>query len=1564
MAFRPVEASMHIVDKYRRYLQTTFRIADTDYNNQFQNLLNQESAIAKGPYLDISDEFIKDKTIGELVNDGFLSKEMLKLDAKKFPVYSRKLYKHQVDAIKKVTQGKNIVVSTGTGSGKTESFVIPILNHIMKEKENNTLGPGVRALLIYPMNALANDQINRFRDLLKEYPDITFGCYTGETEENEKNAIEKYIKLNNTSPKTNELISREKMRDNPPNILITNYAMLEYLLIRPGDNVFFSKNLSNYWQFVVLDEAHVYNGAKGIEVSMLLRRLKATVSKDDLQFILTSATLGDDNSNPEVASFATNLCGATFSEDDVIRGEKTKVSAQNDIHLIDKAFYKEAAELIRENASDIDLISCIKKYTNSEEEYSDVDELLYNTIIHDETYYKIKNCLEGSAKTVFKVADKVAMSLDEVTDFVAVATRAMKNGEKLFDARYHMFLRALEGAYITLNPNHKLFISRKEQHYEKGTKYKVYEAAICNYCNTLYIFGKEKGGYLIQKSVFDENDTKEVYLVNGDVSDENDDYSNDEAEIDVNDYYLCSQCGALKNVSNIDKHVCDCGEQYLNRVKKVKTKKGVLHKCVACESINTKRGVIRTFFAGQEAVTSVIGTALYSELPGVQVHTKQQITKEDEFGFGLKPHTLVTETVPLSKQFLAFSDSRQAAAFFASYLERSYTSIIYKRLIVEAAKQNKEVLEKKGMSLNRFVDGLSGLFDKYNIGEPDCRIKEAWKALLVELYETSNRLSLQNLGLLGFGINLNMEDAPAINLTKQEIESLFQILAANFRSEYAINYNQTMSESDKDFYTYNGVEQSFSLANKKIRVLSWVPAGKSRSNSRLDFITRVFKDWDDDKCRRFLKSCWEYLQQSNIITNIQNDEYKLDQKSMKVFRPSKWYICSKCKRITIFNVKNVCPSFKCDGTLEVFSPEEILSENHYRQMFLNMEITNMKIVEHTAQLAQEQAYKYQNEFKRKSINILSCSTTFEMGVDVGSLETVFMRNMPPSPANYAQRAGRAGRSKQAAAYALTFCNKSSHDLSYFNNPLAMIKGKIEPPRFNIHNDKIVIRHIYASTLAFFWRRNPDYFNNVDVFFNQSLKEFYAYLRSKPDELKSFLKRFVPDELAKKLELESFGWLESFIGDDGRLSLIMQEYNFDISIIQKAIDEVLGKINSNKYTSKETYVLLQLKKLKYTIEGEQIIPFLSKKSIIPKYGFPVDTVGLQYANLKENVKLGLRLERDLMMAISEYAPGSEIVADGKLITSRYIKKIEGREWPRFDYIRCNACQTLNIAIHTFHASAENQLTKCKLCGQPLENKDQKTFVIPQYGFIMDENIKSVGLDKPEKTFRGDISYIGYENPIKFEEYTIAGKTICVGSSRDDELAVLNESKFYICNTCGFGTAEEKEYMPSINKPHHTPSGYKCYNSVLEKYSLGHRFKTDVAQIQFIDANLDNYEKAQSVLYGFLEGISRFLSIERDDISGCLQWYRNLRSSMGNYMLVLFDTTPGGAGHVRRLNNATSIEGVMKETIRLMKACKCGGEQGDSSCYSCLRNYYNQRQHDLLKRSYVIDFIEKNFSFIVK
>ena len=161
---------------------------------------------------------------------------------------------------------------------------------------------------------------------------------------------------------------------------------------------------------------------------------------------------------------------------------------------------------------------------------------------------------------------------------------------------------------------------------------------------------------------------------------------------------------------------------------------------------------------------------------------------------------------------------------------------------------------------------------------------------------------------------------------------------------------------------------------------------------------------------------------------------------------------------------------------------------------------------------------------------------------------------------------------------------------------------------------------------------------------------------------------------------------------------------------------------------------------------------------------------------------------------------------------------------------------------------------------------------------------------------------------------------------------------------------------MTKEHKRSSGYRCANRSLKRFSLAYRFQTDILVLRFMEPEIYDGDVALSVLYGILEGVSKALSIDRDDISGCLKWFCNPESKAPNYSIVLYDKTPGGAGHVRRISDKSTLTAVLKETYEIMNSCTCGGKEMDTSCYSCLRNYYNQKHHDRLQRGYVIRFLE--------
>lgn len=1598
MGFNIINASKQITNKYHRYLTTMFDINDVDYKEIFNKKIKEGNFLEKGPFLDVTNSFAKGRSIKDLIRDGIISKDFEKIDR----LYNiPNLYYHQEEALLKALNGENLVVSTGTGSGKTECFLLPLINELMREKENGTLCDGVRALIIYPMNALANDQIDRLRKTFINYPDITFGCYTGQTKahdktSNNKGAIDQYLQLNGKridderlrTPLKNERLSRESMKKNPPHILITNYAMLEFLMLRPDDNVFFDGEYANYWKYIILDEAHTYTGSTGIEVSMLLRRLLAKLNKKDVQFILTSATLGDKSSDDEVISFANNLCSVEFKKENIIRAKRVDLKQEITKYTLDASFYNEVNSLIEYGYDDNFIINEIENKYNFKIENKNLSEYLFDVLIYDSTFWKIKNFLE-KPKSIEEIKKFANLSEEDVSAFVEVSSRAIKNQSKLFDSRYHMFLRATEGVFITLSPNKDLFLTRKNVVFKDDVQYKVFEAVTCVQCHAIYLLGYiNSNSFLVQKSAADSDEIKEAFYLGNQINDSDEDNSLLNADLIAEKYELCPHCGFIRSEAENIKRSCGHDETHFVKVVKVKTKNldlGRVTKCICCENVN-RLGILRGFFTGQEASTSVIGTSLFEELPS---HIKKVTLKTDnDFdGFDIDIGESVEE-VAQAKQFIAFSDSRQSAAYFASYLSTSYDEILYGRLVYNTLlSQSNQQIE-----VNKFVDELTAVmeekkiipFDEYLhmikanlISTNDYQIT-AWKALLKTFVDNAQRNSLIGLGLLNLNFNDKMEfyDHRKYELMKEEVKDICMVFVMGMLSDAAMHYPKNINSADREFFTHNGVEYSFLKESGGKYILSFIPQSETRSNKRLDYLMRILRKLDvnitKESVKKVLSQFWDTFFVHNrssrpqIMFKDNEAHYTVNLENLVLEKNKRWYRCSKCNKLTTFNVKGVCPSYRCDGILEDVDVNALNINNHYYKLYHDLEIQPMRVVEHTAQLNREEAYNYQTLFKDQKIDVLSCSTTFEMGVDVGDLETVFMRNMPPSASNYAQRAGRAGRSSTSAAFALTFCNKSNHDFNYFERPIEMINGKIMPPLFKVENEKICIRHLYSSALSYFFKIYSRYFSNAKNMMENNeytsisgydaLKEFLTTDSFYRNELKEYLLESIPEKLHEKFKIESFGWVDWLFSDYPdeypSLKAVKEIYLKEISILK---DELL-KMKDNNNGSQINYLTYRIK----TYEEESIINFLSKNNILPKYGFPVDTVELETnAKSKKDDQSGIELSRDLSMAISEYAPGCQVVANNLLITSRYIKKISNRDWRKYDYIECDNCKTLNVMPSIIISSEDdNRLCNCKQCKNALDAKKIKTFIIPEFGFIAEEKTEKPSLIKPEKTFRTEASFFSNDEDFPEQKYLIANTEISVAIiGNNGEMAMLNTTDFFVCPVCGYAIESQENpisFAKTFTKEHKNSRGYWC-KSQLEKYSLGYKFKTDVIRIRInkplLNAGDKRYEEAYSILQDLILSACKEANVENTEIAGCLQYYNH---DGENYSYLLYDKTPGGAGHVKRLNNYEKIKRVLINAYNKSKNCPNCDE--DASCYSCLRTYQNQKHHDIIKRKYVSDYLE--------
>lgn len=1574
--FSPITAAQNIRNGFIDYITTTFHFADTSYEENFKTALAKEGAVAKGPYLDIGGSYETGKSLDQLIEEGEVSPLFRDLEhaqeAKKEIKILRPLYRHQEEAIRKVNAEKSLIVTTGTGSGKTECFLIPVVNHLLRQMEAGMLEDAVYAIIIYPMNALANDQMKRMRSLLKDAGNIRFGLYNGNTKHTRSEALTDYHRAYpDTEPLPNEAISREEMQERPPHILITNYSMMEYMLLRPKDDAVFQ---NAKLRFIVLDEAHIYRGATGMETSLLLRRMHARIAhKSQLQYILTSATLGDQNANAQIMDFGTRLCGIPFDESCIIRSKVKSFNTQGVRDYPKEIFTDIAAQ--RESVSQV-----LSRYGIAFNANATDEEKLFDLCLNSRLYDVLRTVAIGPMALPDLFAKvNLELKIDEAAleAFIHVCAPASKAGANLIRPRYHFFVRALEGAYITIGNNKQLFLNRLASTVVEGEPRRVFEAAVCTDCGRTAVTGKQNSeGILMQQASRNGMDDADYYVVK--LPEDNVWFSDEDDDSDADaEYLVCSICGAMRSDNGSAHFPCDHGRDAYVRLHKAKRSLSGICKCPACGT-----GNLRRFYLGSEAATAVLGTDLYEQLPDEEIVEPAAPIKVSTTGlFGARQiqRPVIQDRV---RQFLCFSDSRSEAAYFASYMEQSYKEFLRRRGIWHTA----DALRQEGrlrVSMGEFIQNLTTYFENnHSFLEWDSKDKSvfaesksnAWTAMLNEMYNARRATGLMAMGVFSVRYRPNEGNAEGLaemfNMPIEDMRALLELIVMDGVYNGAIDAGKDvlLSDAQREYIFFAPTPQKLVLVknageSKRTSEHGWCARRRSNGNYypnvRMSRLCRAL-GIDEAKANEILELYWNNVlapERSTFVFNANDFDVVLDD-----FDKMPFYRCKKCGRVTSLNVGGRCVNVKCPGELECFDAMKASEGNHYARLYRSEQMKPLYIKEHTAQLSKIQQSRYQEAFVKKQINALSCSTTFEMGVDLGSLETVYMRNVPPTPSNYVQRAGRAGRGKNSAAFVLTYAKLSSHDFTFYGHPENMISGDITAPIFRLENEKIIRRHIFAIALGYFFKLDPEAYGHDDraaFMLEGGYERFKALLDVVPEPLSELLKTSIPAVMHGRMGISDGSWVRSMVGtgdaengiEPGILEAAYQSFHNEIQELEKLRD----KYHRNHEPGSESRVVQQLRMTRAGKEDgvhpKRLIDFLVRNNILPKYGFPVDTVELhQYGSNAEDDDKQLQLSRDLQMAIAEYAPGSEVIADGKLYKSRYIRrgvrKTSGDSWETGAYADCPVCGQRNFTKE-FIPRGESRM--CVSCHGGIPQRKWHLTIEPRLGFQAESEGQPVPLHRPERGYKTDDYYIGdpHRNIINRRRFNVNGREVVLESTSNDSLVVISREPYRVCKYCGYATDG------GFPDKHKNGRGFNCEGETKDtkEYYLSHDFKTDVVKLTFIDSRAFDRNCMYSVMYALLEGLSRQMDIERNDIKGCLHYSETDEGMV--YSIILYDAVAGGAGNVRRMvtDDGSAFENVVKKALELVENCKC-----DSSCYNCLRNYYNQKIHDQLDRYRAQDFLK--------
>ncbi|MEI6179367.1 MAG: DUF1998 domain-containing protein [Chloroflexales bacterium] len=448
----------------------------------------------------------------------------------------------------------------------------------------------------------------------------------------------------------------------------------------------------------------------------------------------------------------------------------------------------------------------------------------------------------------------------------------------------------------------------------------------------------------------------------------------------------------------------------------------------------------------------------------------------------------------------------------------------------------------------------------------------------------------------------------------------------------------------------------------------------------------------------------------------------------------------------------------------------------------------------------------------------------------------------------------------------------------------------------------------------------------------------------------------------ELGLEQWGWLQTPEGD-GMLDLLA-----------RATDEVTGELERYKdlqqeAAAAENYGLSKhYQQVRNTIRGRLLLGFLGSRNILPKYGFPTDVVEMKTSHLTLPEASKVELQRDLRIAIAEYAPGSEIVAAKRVWVSAGLYKQPQKDWPTYHYAVCAACGRFHLATGT-----EDLGTQCQACGESLRTHQrlQGEFIKPEFGFVAADKPRASGEARPRRGFASRVYFAEYApnasgaatetEPAVVPEISGASVMVEQRYSRFGRLVLVNAGPrgrgFQVCQTCGYAQpAPEPRPVgargrgkPKRQTHPHLLKGHECTGVMKpDGYHLGHDFLTDVVELRFagphVAANNDGLWR--SLVYALLEGAAQGLGIRRDDLDGTLYRY----TAGLPPAIVLYDNVPGGAGHVHYIAQELSL--VLATAYKRMHHDCCGPE---TSCYECLRNYRNQPYHDILQRGLVRDFL---------
>ncbi|MFC3174998.1 DEAD/DEAH box helicase [Novosphingobium bradum] len=1525
-------------------------------------------------------------------------------------------YRHQLEAWEHLTapDRRSVLVSSGTGSGKTECFLMPLLHDLATEAQAAGRLSGVRALALYPLNALIASQEERLRAWTAPFGGkVRFGLYNGLTPD--------LLQAQNR-PGPEQVGDRATLRRDPPPILVTNVTMLEYMLVRRIDRPLI-ENSRGQLRWIILDEAHGYIGSAAAEIALLLRRVLLTfgVTPEDVRFVATSATIGGEGADvtDELRAFLRDISGTSPERVRVVIGEREKVLLPSPAAGPALA----AADLVVRDA--VAASPAVQAFVRE---------------------------AEAGPVPLARAAALLQPTGQPLEDVVeAVADNRDRQRGPLLPLRIHGFLRAIPGLWSCINPDCSqappdwpfgaVAVERVETCPHCASP--VLEIKACRECGEPYLEAEERGGRLQPKYTAPTIDEFAV-LRERELADEED--KGDEPETDnaatADDYEAIPLIVATRALAGHRiAHV-----EPLTGARHDQAREGTLpywvhspDDCGGCRAVTGTAGqVLRPFRYG---APFLIGNAAPVLLEGVPRRDLDGTT-------ALRPPAE-------GRQLLSFTDSRQGTARFAANLQtasergfvRGYVYHAVQGSMAAMDEDDPETASKRktiadlepipaaAETVARLKVELAAQLESLLAGTPwpllrdelartdEVRkwMREVWQyrddryradagqfaefLLLREFARRPRRANTaETMGLarLRFDAIDRATDVPQPLRDRGRLVADWQGLLYSM-VDMVLRANLVVRANDNDLHwiTRRGWRKEVVPFGEKAIVgkeIAFPMAGGAAASNTVLVIERALgldrtEGRDRFEINEVLERAWVALQP--VIYTPGQPGYALDFAKARIAPVTEAWLCPVTRRVlpatalglTQYGhrerlataerapsplqfpqlpvafargnqVEQVRAWLANDPQVRDLRERGVWSDLHDRAALGS---PYLRAAEHSAQQPPARLRRFETAFKAGEINILNCSTTMEMGVDIGSVSAVMMTNVPPSLANYRQRVGRAGRRRQGFASSLTYTRDVPLDRETFADPAGYLARQTRAPRVRLDSRRIVQRHVNALLLArwFAMAGGEALKSTAGGFFGCG--EGVGAARPTPVPAEACLAWLAAPSTETDLGGEVARLVAgTVLAGDRRL--------FDEA--RNALDEA-GRALVNEWEAMQAQAAGASpegrKSIEYQLQRmvrENLLKELAVRGVLPNHGLPTGVVPFVHRSStapgddpdRDDASARRRSHpsRTLDIAIRDYAPGAEVVVDGLVYRSagvplnwqRPAEDGEAREIQNMKlFWTCPACGAADCA----HVAPE----RCPACHAEVPFEAQRRFLEPA-GFTVDMG------EKPH----ADTDEVTYVEP-ESEQIVARGAAWqpladpAQGRMRaSSEGLVFYSSRgpghagYHVCLECGRaesagsrgpGERPLRDHLPlrgtRRNAAGLCPGNDKTFK-VTNPIALGHEAMTDVAELQPV--GLESEGAAWAAIAALREALSRRLGIEPGELGMAV---RPARTALGQrtHSLFLFDRASGGAGFAPQA--LAAFGDILKEARRILDCRQPGCIHG---CSACVLTADLQRQQDKVDR----------------